>query len=263
MKTRIEKIQKKLNEFSGQCFLAWHSPFFKHDPFVNLESSFLVVVTKNRFGDYVACRFTGTLEQNEIKHQRVLFEGETLVRIRNGPRTNLVVKPYHLRYEETAVVAGLTKQVEYGKDPAKLFHNRDGDIDFLKQIETMLFTNALVPVQTPPYPDPYKKVRDPKQVQPRITGEMVTRLRELGTVDPEDSVTDSFYKNIEHFCEKKGGSLLFPMKQVNGRGLTVLDMSSVANETFLLPTEQLDYKSETFRMDLERTIDKEQVEWNS
>jgi hypothetical protein len=263
LKERLQKIQNKLNEFEGQCFLAWHSPYVGKDPFINLESSFLTITTKNKYGDHVACRFTGTLEQNEIKHQRILFEGDTLVRIRNGPRANLVVKPFHLRYEETAVVAGLTKLLEFGKASEKFFHNRDGDIEFLKQLETMLFKNSLVPVQTTPYPEPYKKVRDPYSVQPRITGELVTRLRELGSCTADESVTDSFYKNIKHFHQKRGGSLLFPLKQVNGRGLTVLDMSSVSRETYLLPTENLDFKSEIFRLDLSRTIDKERSEWNS
>jgi hypothetical protein len=264
LKERITKIKERLDEFSNQAFLAWYSPYIKQDPFVNLESSFLVIVAKNAFGDYIACRFAGTLEQNEIKHQRILFEGDSLVRVRNGPRTNLVVKPFHLRYEETAVVAGLTKRVKYGKDSASFHFKRDGDIEFLKRLETILFKNVLVPVQTAPYPEPYKKVRTPDQVQPRITGELVTRLREVPGCDPDNSITDSFYEHYKHFCvEDKGGSLLFPMSQVNGKGLTVLDMSSVARETYLLPIDSLDISTETFRLDVEKTIDKDKSEWNS
>jgi hypothetical protein len=110
LERRISRLKEKLDSAEGFCFVGWISPFYTQDrPRTNLESSFLLACTKNESGRYIAGRFTGTLEQNEIKHQRILFEGESLVRIRNGPRANLVVKPQFLRFEESAVVAGTVK----------------------------------------------------------------------------------------------------------------------------------------------------------
>ena len=256
MKDRIEKIRKLVLE-QECCRLAWHSPYAKKDPFVNLESTFATVIGTTPKGECKAIRYTGTIEQNEIKHQRILFEGDTLVRIRNGPRSNLVVKPSHLRYEETAVTAGLRKKIEYGREPDKLFHTRDGDIQFLGQLEHFIFSREPVNVSTAPFPDPYKKVRTPDQVQPRITGELVTRLKELGDWGPDESVSEGFYRNYKAFCLQSGGSFLFPLSQTNGKGLTVLDLSGVEDETYLLPMDALDHKTEIFRLDLSKSFTRE------
>jgi hypothetical protein len=165
------------------------------------------------------------------------------------------VKPQFLRFEESAVVAGTVKTLAYGKSSKEFHHSRDGDIEFLKQLENLM-RNPCLNVQSIPEPEPYKKVRDPSQVEPRITGELVTRLKELGDFKPDEAVADGFQRNVRHFCEKSGDSYTFPMGHVNGRGLTLLDLSSVAGETYSLELDSMDSKSELFRFDLARTLRK-------
>lgn len=263
MKTRLEKLRNKLDKFKGRCVLGWVSPYMERGSFVNLESAFLLAAMKNKHGDYVACRFAGTLEQNEIKHQRVLFEGETLVRIRNGPRMNLVVNPSHLRYEETAVVAGLNKELVYAPGSASFYHKRDGDIAFLRQLETLLDRNTTIPVSSTPYPEAYKKVRDPTSVQPRITGELIRKLKALEDYDSTVSAATGFYNHLDQFYEKREGSYVFPLALVNGRGLTLLDLSGVANESYVLPIEDVDVDTELMRIAITKTLEKDKSEWSS
>lgn len=260
MKTRINKIRKTLESLEGRVMVAWHSPYLKGDSFVNLESSFLTVAGLTSRGDVVVVRYAGTLEQNEIKHQRALFEGETLVRIKNGSRTNLVVKPSHLRYEETAVPAGIRKLVEYGPEPRRMYHTRDGDIGLLRGLERLI-ANPSIRVRSVPCPTLYKKVREDASIEPRITGELVTALKELPDWNPDEPVTEAFRRNKNSFCFERDGSFFFQLSQVNGRGLTVLDFSSVLNETYEVEPGDLDYKSEVVRLDLSRAFEKDPDRW--
>lgn len=263
MQERIAKVLRELERLPDQCRAAWFAGDTRdHQPFSALENTHLVVVATGPPSGPRAFRFSGTIEVNEIKHQRILYEGETLVRIRNGPRRNLVVRPFNLRYEESAAPAGMAKELAYGPEPWRLSHNRDGDIEFLRQIEATVLLRPAIAVRVLPVPTPYKRVLNVKQVQPVVNGQLVARLRELGELDREGSATEAFYRNADKFCEKRDGGMLFPLGMVNGRGRTTLDLGSVADEAYLLAPDGLDVSTEVFRTDIGRTVGKER-KWNS
>jgi len=237
----------------GKVVAAWHTTYKGADMLANLENCFLLVARMGPAGAE-ACRCAGTLEVSDIGQQRIYFSSDNLVRVKTGRRRNLVVKPFQLRYEEAAVPAGLRRRLEIGTAEDQLQHTRDGDIVFLRQLEHML-AGPVLQTAGLPLPVAYKKVRGPDQVQPRLTGALIARLRDLGGTDDGATVPELFQMHAAHFGEPvEGGGMVFPFADVSGRGITMLDLSQHAQEAYAMPAEALDMVSDLYRVDIARRM---------
>jgi len=261
MEQRLSKVCARLRALPGRAVAAWRSGGIP-SPLVGLEFSHLLAAACIN-DKCLAFRFAGTLELNDIEHQRILFAGDNLVRIVNGPRRNLVVRPYNLRYEEEAVPAGVEKELEPGDEPWRFSHRRDGDIELLGQLEEALEARRSVAVVTLPMPPTYKRVLDHDQVKPVINGRLVARLREFPDFRKDESVTDAFRRHIMAFCEQREGGFVFPMNLVACRGRTVLDLSDVLGEAYIVPLEGMDVSSEVFRTEVRAHMGREKAPWCS
>jgi len=258
LKNAIKKIREKLQNDPDSVFVKWYSSYVDKDAYIRLERTFLIVAACHN-NVPAAYRFAFTLENNEFGHQRLLTEGETLVRIKNGRRCNLVVKPRQLRYNEKATPAGIHKVIAYGNKPDCFNHSRNGDADFLFQVEEMLFDTEIIPVVNIPLPEIYKKVRSLSQIGPRITGELIIEMKNTGEYNEAKSVADNFYDLSSRFSiQLEADSYLYPFALVTGRGLTVLDFSSVMDETYRVVFGALKQEGEFCKFDLLKTVVKEQ-----
>jgi hypothetical protein len=258
MKQRVANLRETLKERPDRVFVQWSSyNSFLKPSYSKLEYVFLLVAAYVE-NSAVAFRFAGTLDHNDLGHQRISYEGDNLVRIKNGPRSNLVVRPEKLRYEESAVVAGLQKNVKCTTRSFDFNEKRKGDREFLAQIEEMVYHPEALDVINVPQPEMYKLVRDPAQLTPRITGELITRMKQCEGYDSELSTDENFEKLHEHFSIEMGeNSFMFPFRIVTGSGITLADMSSVENEVYVVPMDSLKDSSDIFKLDLLKTIRKQ------
>jgi len=253
---RIAALRTKLEEIPDQLLVAWHSPFQSEEArqlgLSRLESTYILVAGHVQ-GCSVALRIPGTLERNEFDHQRLYFEGETLLRVRNGRRAGLVVRPDRLDVNEFAVVAGLQKFVVAHKSADSFWTSR-GDMEFLGELERMAAAPRLE-MPAIPVPRVYRMVRSVGKVKPRITGDLMVRMRALPGYDDSLSAVENFHNLHLHLCRTLASdSLVFPIELVTGGGLTMVDLSSVDNEIYLIPAGTVDVSTELIRTDIARSV---------
>lgn len=242
-----------MRSVDGRILAGWHRTA-DNARYSNLEATFLLAAAMTPEGP-MAVRMAGTLENNDVNQQRILFEAHTLIRVRDGARRNLVVKASTLKMDEDGVPAGSFKLLEPGREHWKMSETRMRDHEMLDNIEHLL-ARPCHEVTTLPCPDAYKCVRDTAGLQPRTCGRLIAQLKELGADLEGRPLADVFREHVEQMAIRENGSLLLPFGTVVGRGMTLLDLSSVQDECYSIPAAQPDRATDVMRVNLQDALRK-------
>ena len=252
IKDRVEALAYDLGRFEDQVYMRWYAVKIK-DGWVGLENLFLLAAVSHE-GRAVAVRAAGTLEKNDSGHQRILFNGATLLRVKSGDRRGLVVEHSKLKPGETGTPAGLIKRLVASSLSSGFSDKRGGDALFLAQLEDMMAGG----LHTLPFPADFedraaKRSRDPRTLAPRTTGALVEALKATGRYDEQESLAQGFQRCAALLGGVDDAGTWVPFKYACGGGATCVN-ASIMEKTYSTSLRSVDYKSDLLRVCLAKTI---------
>ena len=205
--------------------------------YVSLRFAFLGAVWAE--GENIrAAKMAGTVTRDRDRIQKLLFNYGNLVRIKGGPRSNMVVMPERLYPDESGVMAGLEKVLEYGGEGYRFMAGRDGDMDFLYNINAGLFSTVPVKVEDVLSPMFYIKTRDATELRARINGNLMGVLKGMQYYDASLSLNDNFRRCSDQLYTEDPGDQeswrLYPFSYCEGKGSIVMDADQVPHSFSML-----------------------------
>lgn len=248
---RVVSVRNILRSNPDTFYLRWHSSVLDGD-YSRLENTYLISAGFHD-EEYLAFRIPATIEYNELNQHRVLYSINHLMRIRNGVRCGLIVKPDDLRSDENAVPAGLNKRIMCSSDSDCFFTTRHKDLQFLSQLESMVNSkNVSSEIGTPFYKQAYKI----DQLKPRVTGRLIEKLKGCSEYNPALSCEDNFKNCGEILCEstRQDGQLIIDFDLCFGGGLTMCKIGDLKEVSYHIPFNSLDQQTGVFRLEMLDTI---------
>ena len=250
MKARLKTIADKLEAIRGYALVGWLAGYYPDSRgLVNLEGSHILCLALDHEGNPRLVRASGTLTKGD-NGAKVLFASKGLVRIKSGKRKHLVVRPENLGYDEEGVPAGINKILVEGTAPEE-FHHKDARV--LDQVERVLSRTELA-LDKIPTPSVWRKTRNLDKITPRITGALVSRLRESGVWTPGVPVTELVKANIDKVAINSSGGWIFPFDTLESGGLTQLDLGSLMADLYMVPIQALDADGDSISIRLKETF---------
>ena len=194
--------------------------------YVSLRFAFLGAVWVD--GEHVrAAKMAGTVTRDRNRMQKLLFSYGNLVRIKGGVRSNMVVTPDRLYPDEHAVMAGLDKDLEYGGEGHRFLVGRDGDMDFLYNLNAGLFRTEPVKVEQVLSPLFFIRTKDSELLRARLNGNLAGVLKGMQHYRPALSLDENFRRCADELytedLDDNEGWRLYPFSYCEGKGSIVMD----------------------------------------
>jgi len=233
----------------GRCLAFWHSPDYPRQRYCTLLFTNLWVLRVRADGCPEVFRVPGTVWRDRDGMQRVLYSSHKLVRIRGGPRNNMVVLPERLGLDERAIPAVLYRRLRYEQRSITI-HERRLDQQLLLTLKEGLQRET--PEHTSFLRSPEFYCRNQGTWRPRINGLAASLLADCDGYDPDRPYLDNLKELLPQFTVVEPGirdGTLYPMNLIMGRGSVYADLKR-AYGLYDLPWEALANDEEVFRLEM-------------
>ena len=250
------KIKELVNHFTGDCYVFWSSPNVgRYGREINLEYVNLNIIYRLSNGKLVFIQTTGSLEHNQHNQQRVLYR-LGMLRVRGGKRNNLVVRPTRLHVNEQADMADCIRVLEPDKSVKAFIQDQVRDSSRLSMLIRAKNERQIYKIGDKlPMPSMFKRVRNYDGLEPRITGELINLLKQLGGFDETDNPVDAFRKCRDRLYTLDGrGNYIFDFAHVDGRGIVMLGIEDMLSDIYEIPLNKLDTTETLYRIRLRDDI---------
>ena len=241
MNIALENLRELSLEHQDRVLLTWLE--------TNADEPAHDAAKESRFNRYISLRFVflgamwaegdriravkmaGTVTRDRNRMQKLQFSYGNLVRIKGGPRSNMVVTPDRLYPDEQAVTAGLDKDLQYGGQGFQFMAGRGGDEDFLYNLNAGMFRTAPVKVEQVLSPLFFIRAKDGSLLHARMNGNLVGVLKGMQQYRASLSLEENFRQcsdelYTEEFDDAEGWRL-YPFSYCEGKGSIVMDADQI------------------------------------
>ena len=222
--TKVNRICHFLFKNPGRVLLHWHPTVA--DRVVPI-SKMCLMCAYLLDGKYIAKSFMGTSYANKIKFL------DDMVRIKNGPRTGLILDPKYLNDGEYATPVGIKKKLDMGTTADRFRESAKKDMSILDILYAAIETATVE--ETIKIPKCYLAVKRKTDAVVRICVESTKLMQTFDEFDDDKDVRQNFNKLRDWVCigESKN-RFLFPHEICSGKGILLADLKG-AEKPFLVP----------------------------
>ena len=253
IKKQLDEIRTAIDAQPGRALIFWYNPEARWQRFCGLQFTYLVAAYKDA-DDYRALRVPGTIIRDSNRIQKILYDSVSCVRIKGGPRNNMVVIPGRLRPDEKAVPAGLDKILEYRPEMRYFFARaREGDFQFLKILCSHLREDP-IQMSKVVYPPFYIRTDNLEGIRARLYGEFATMLSREAGYRSDISLDDNFKNLYKSYVviDPATSMMFFPFSMVEGKGGVFADMDQLPG-TCSIPLSALSAGDALFQVNIKVT----------
>lgn len=252
----MSKIKELTNYFTGDCYAFWSSPNVgRYGDEINLEFVNLNILYRMSNGKLMFIQTTGSLEHNQFHQQRLLYK-LGMLRVRGGKRNNLVVRPTRLHVNEQADMADCVKILDPNDSVRSFITDQVRDSSRLSMLLRAKNNRTIYKIADKlPMPAMYKRVRNYDELKPRLTGDLINLLKQMGAFEKTDNPIEAF-----NMCKDKlyttdaRGNYIFKFSHVDGRGIVMLGINDMLGDIYELPLDKFDATHTLYKIKLKEDI---------